>query len=315
MAIAVRLARATTGRDKIAFCGYHGWHDWYLAANLGTENALGGHLLPGLDPAGVPQGLSGTALPFAYNDIDSFQEVMDKHGHQLAAVITEPIRSVWPQDGYLREIKQLSHDHGALFIVDEISAGFRLNSGGAHLLFGLEPDAAVFSKAIGNGYAMSAIVGKRDIMETAQKTFISSTNWTERVGPSAALATIEKHRQLDVASHLRHIGGSIQRCWKQLADRHGLRLNVSGIEPLSHFSFEGDNAMALKALFVQEMLADGILASNLFYAMYAHTDDHVNRYYEAADRAFAVLSESVRSGTVNERLVGAPAVAGFKRLA
>jgi glutamate-1-semialdehyde 2,1-aminomutase len=315
MAMAVRLARATTGRDKIAFCGYHGWHDWYLAANLGTENALGEHLLPGLDPRGVPRGLEGTALPFRYNHLDDLQAIVDEHGEDLAAIITEPVRSEWPQDDFLPGVRAMADRCGAVFVIDEISAAFRMNSGGAHLMFGIEPDLAVFSKSIGNGYAMAAVIGRRPVMEVCQSTFISSTNWTERIGPSAALATISKHRRLDAGKHLVAIGEKIQHGWKALAEKHRLPIHVSGIPPLSHFVFECDQAMTMKALFVQNMLDRGILASTLFYSMLAHTDEHVVRYLEAADQAFAEVSAASTEGNLAARLRGEPAVAGFKRLA
>ena len=176
MAIAVRIARAYTGKDKIAFCGYHGWHDWYLSANLGTENALGEHLLPGLSPQGVPKGLTGTAIPFRYNHIEELKEIVRNHGKELAAIVMEPIRSEDPKDGFLLKVRTIADEIGVVLIFDEISSGFRLNTGGAHLLFNVNPDMAVFSKAMGNGYPIAAIIGKENVMDAAQSYIYQQYN-------------------------------------------------------------------------------------------------------------------------------------------
>ena len=314
MAIAVRIARAFTGKDKVAFCGYHGWHDWYLSANLGTENALGKHLMPGLSPCGVPKGLKGTAFPFRYNRIEELQTIVAQHKNDLAAIVMEPIRSEWPESGFLENVRALASETGAIFIMDEISSGFRMNSAGAHILFGITPDIAVFSKALGNGFPIAAIIGKDEVMDAAQNTFISSTMWTERTGLAAALATLNKHRSVDAGKHLMQIGKQIQDGWRESASKNVLNIHISGIPPLSHFSFQYDNASAMKALFVQLMLEKGFLASTLFYAMYAHQDCHVKEYIEAVDETFSVISKANQVGDIEKRLIGLPASVGFKRL-
>jgi glutamate-1-semialdehyde 2,1-aminomutase len=315
LAIAVRIARAATGRDKVAFCGYHGWHDWYLAANLGTENALGEHLISGLDPAGVPKALAGTALPFSYNDADSLASIVNNHGHELAAVIMEPIRSSLPEAGFLNRVCQLTESCGAVLIADEVSAGFRLTCGGAHMALGFEPDVAVFSKALGNGYPVSAVIGRAGVMEAAQKSFISSTNWTDRIGPVAALAMIRKFRREEAHTHLIDLGESIQKGWQQLGQRHGIGINVGGIAPLSHFAFELPNPLEAKAYYVQLMLDQGFLASTIFYSMYAHTRANVEAYLVAADLAFSEIVRAAKAEGISERLRGEPSASGFKRLA
>ena len=314
MTIAVRIARAFTGKDKVAFCGYHGWHDWYLSANLGTENALGEHLMPGLSPCGVPKGLKGTAFPFRYNHLEELQAIVAQHKDDLAAIVMEPIRGEWPESGFLEDVRTLASETNAVFIMDEISSGFRMNSGGAHLLFDITPDIAVFSKALGNGFPIAAIIGKGNIMDAVQSSFISSTMWTERIGPAAALATVNKHRSVNVGDHLMTIGKLVQEGWRELSSKNGLDINIGGIPPLSHFSFEYDNAMAMKTLFVQLMLEKGFLASTLFYAMYAHKKDHVEEYLHAVDEAFADISEANKAGNIEKCLKGLPASVGFKRL-
>jgi glutamate-1-semialdehyde 2,1-aminomutase len=314
MAMAVRIARAFTGKDKVAFCGYHGWHDWYLAANLGTENALGEHCIQGLDPRGVPNGLTGTAFPFRYNHLEELQDIVTRHKEDLAAIVMEPIRSKWPKPGFLEGARALATEIGAVFVMDEISAGFRMNSAGAHMIFGIIPDIAVFSKALGNGFPIAAIIGKGEVMDASQNSFISSTMWTERTGPAAALATINKHRSANVGDHLMTIGKLVQEGWHKLSSKNGLNINIGGIPPLSHFSFEYDNAMAMKTFFIQLMLEKGFLASTRFYAMYAHNKQHVDDYLHAVDESFAEISEAKEAGNIEKCLKGLPATSGFKRL-
>ncbi len=314
MAIAVRIARAKTGRDVIAFCGYHGWHDWYLAANLGAADALSPHLMAGLEPAGVPKVLSGTAFPFRYNQLDELDAIIRDHGRELAAIVMEPIRSAQPAPGFMDGVRQRADATGAVLIVDEVSAGFRLTTGGAHLTLGLTPDIAVFSKAMGNGYPIAAIIGTEKVMRAAERSFISSTMWTERIGPTAALATIAKFRRTEAHLHLNAIGQRVQEGWKAVAAQHGVIIEVGGIPPLSHFSFTHAVAQALKALFVRRMLDRGFLASTSFYAVLAHTTAHVDAYLDAADVVFAELAEAIRSGDVRARVGNRPAVADFGRL-
>jgi len=314
MVVAVRIARAFTGRDKIAFCGYHGWHDWYLAANLGTENALGEHLLPGLDPVGVPKALMGTALPFRYNRLEELQSILESNRNEIAAIVMEPIRNEHPIPGFMEGVRNLADEAGAILIVDEISAAFRMNTGGAHLVLGMDPDMAVFSKALGNGYPMAAIVGKSAVMEAAQRSFISSTYWTERIGPVAALATIKKHRKYNVGKHLTKIGQDIQNGWRELFEKHGIKAHIGGIPAMSHFTFDHEQALVLKALFVQAMLEKGFLATTGFYAMFAHQEEHVKAYLDAVDQVLPFLTEALSSGHPESFLVGQPAISGFKRL-
>ena len=316
MAIAVRIARARTGKDKIAFCGYHGWHDWYLSANLGTENALGEHLISGLNPAGVPRALEGTAFPFRYNHLKELKGIVAEHGKNLAAIVMEPLRNYEPEPGFIEGVRSLADETEAVLVVDEISAGFRYNTGGAHLkFFTKEPDMAVFSKALGNGYPIAAVIGKADVMQAAQKTFISSTNWTERIGPTAAIAMIKKHRRVDVGKHLVWLGEQVQFGWKEMADKHGLSMEVSGMKPMSHFAFDHNKAQSMKAYFIQLMLEQGFLASNLFYAMYAHSEENVQDYLKTTDKAFGEIARSIEHNDIDKKLIGKPSSVGFKRLA
>ncbi len=314
MAIAVRIARAATGKDTVLFCGYHGWHDWYLAANLASDKILDGHLLPGLEPRGVPRGLLGTAIPFAYNDTQEFIKQFNKHRMQLGAVVIEPIRNHFPDKDFLETIREETQKAKIPLIFDEVTSGFRLALGGAHLVLGIEPDVAVFAKGISNGYPMAAVIGKKEIMQAAQETFISSTNWTDRIGPTAALATIRKVGKNDVIKHLSSIGELVQEGWKNMAKKNGIKITISGIYPLSHFEFNYKNAQAIKTLMVQLMLEKGFLATNAFYASYAHKPAHVKKYLRALDETFATLNSAIDQNSVEKKLKGPIAKSGFKRL-
>jgi glutamate-1-semialdehyde 2,1-aminomutase len=315
MSIAVRIARAYTGKEKIALCGYHGWHDWYLAANVNSKNALGEHHIPGLDPRGVPKSLAGTTFPFRYNHIEELEAIVKTYGKDIAAIIMEPIRNDNPQSGFFKRIREIADETQAVFIIDEISSGFRLNTGGAHLVIMEEkPDIAVFSKGIGNGYPIGAIIGREKIMQAAQKTFISSTYWTERIGPTAALATIKKYKKLDASVHLISIGKQIQAGWREFAVKYSLSLTIGGIPPLSHFTFDYPQAQAIKALFIQLMLDKGFLASTLFYSMYPHSVKHVRSYLKAVDESFAAIAAAIKENNVEKIIKGKPSSIGFKRL-
>ncbi|MDP3784902.1 MAG: aminotransferase class III-fold pyridoxal phosphate-dependent enzyme [bacterium] len=314
MAVAVRIARAFTGRDKIAFCGYHGWHDWYLAANLADNKNLDGHLLPGLEPKGVPRALKGTSLPFHYNRIEELERIAKKHKGELAAIVVEPLRHQEPRNNFLEDIRKIASRVEAVLIFDEISIGWRLNVGGAHLVYGVNPDIAVFAKAISNGYPMAAIIGRKRVMNAAQESFISSTYWTERIGPAAAIATIKKLRAKNVPAHLDKLGAAIQAGWEELAAKHGLLLTILGPNPIPNLSFNYSNSQAVRTLFTQEMLKRGFLATSSVYLSWAHKPEHVKKYLEASDKVFTIISEALKAKRVEKLLEGPVAHSGFTRL-
>jgi len=314
MAMAVRIARAKTRKDKVLFCGYHGWHDWYLSANLSNDAALDGHLLPGLNPLGVPRSLRGLSFPFRFNDVDAFRKLITAHKGNVCAVVLETVRNEDPQQAFLREIREVTIREGIVLIADEITAGWRLNLGGAHLKYDLNPDISVFAKAISNGYPMAAILGKSQVMRAAQDSFISSTYWTERIGPAAALATIKKMKRLNLPDYLIMVGKCIQDGWQKAAKKHSIRIKVTGIYPLSHFSFDHKESLVLKTLFTQFMLKKGFLASTIFYASYAHRPEHIAAYLKAADESFERIAQACSKGDFRKQLQGPVCHDGFKRL-
>lgn len=315
LSIAVRIARAFSGKEKVAFCGYHGWHDWYLAANLVGDSGLDGHLLPGLTPNGVPRGLVGSSLPFRYNQISELRQIFERSAGDIGVVVMEPIRSQKPENGFLESVRKICDEAGAVLIFDEVTSAFRMNCGGAHLVLSdVRPDIAVFGKAISNGYAMGAVIGRDDVMEAAQDSFISSTYWTERIGPAAALATIRKFRDNLVHEKLIENGRRVQNIWLESASHCGLPVHVGGLEPLSHFSFETSDPNAAKTLFVQLMLERGFLASTAFYATFAHSDEDFQNYQVACLDVFATIQEQEENGTLEDMIEGGHAHTGFARL-
>lgn len=319
MSIAVRIARASTGRERIAFCGYHGWSDWYLAANLpgaGREgdDPLNGHLLPGLEPRGVPRGLAGTMLPFTYNRLDELERHVCCHGSELAAVVMEPTRSVDPQPGFLEGVRQLCSSCGAVLVMDEITAGWRFAAGGAHLRYGVSPDVAVFGKALGNGHPMAAIIGRTSIMQAAQESFISSTYWTEGVGPAAALAAIRKLEPASVREHLNAVGERMRRGWQNLGEKHRVPVKVAGHAVLLSLGFDHPESAALGTLLTTRILERGFLTGGGFYPSLAHEPRHVDAYLAAADGVFGELAEAVSRSDAASRLGGPVRQSGFSRL-
>ena len=314
MSVAVRIARAATKKDIILFCGYHGWHDWYLSANLADNEALDGQLMSGLNPVGVARGLKGTSYPFFYNNKNEFLELVNKYGNQIGGVVLEAVRGAKPEQDFFATIENETKRLNVPLIIDEITSGFRLTCGGAHKVINLNPDMAVFAKGMSNGYPMAAIIGKEKYMDAAQDSFISSTYWTEKIGPTAAIATINKMLNLNTQEHLIDCGKQIQAGWKKISQKNNLNINITGIYPLSHLSFP-DNPLTLKTLFIQEMLKRGLLASDSFYASYAHKQEHINKYLSALDEVFYIMSKSVSENNSKKLLIGPMCQAGFKRLA
>ena len=311
-AIAVRIARAASGKDNIAICGYHGWHDWYLAANLNGDQNLDEHLLPGLAPNGVPSNLSGTAYPFNYNQFDELQEIVKRHN--IGVIKMEVTRNHGPEGAFLERVRDLATQNGIVLIFDECTSGFRQTFGGIHKVYGVEPDMAMFGKALGNGYAVTATIGRREIMESAQSTFISSTFWTERIGSVAALKTLEVMEREKSWDVITEIGSQIKSRWQKLAQKHQLEIKVSGLSAIPSFSFGGCNALKYKTLITQEMLSSGYLASNLIFVSLAHTPDIVDSYFEALDPVFGLIKQCEEGRDVTSLLKGPVCHSGFKRL-
>jgi glutamate-1-semialdehyde 2,1-aminomutase len=311
-AIAIRIARAAAGKDKVAICGYHGWHDWYLSANLNDDKNLDGHLIPGLEPKGVPRNLQGTVYPFEYNDYDTLEKLVNKH--DIGVIKMEVSRNEGPMDQFLEKVRRLATEKNIILMFDECTSGFRQTFGGLHKLYGIEPDMAVFGKALGNGYAITAVIGKEEIMQIAQSTFISSTFWTERIGPSAALKTLEVMERTCSWEKITQIGKEITSKWMVLADKHELSIETYGLPALTGFSFNSPYASAYKTLITQEMLVKGFLAGTNIYVCLEHTPEIISTYFDNLDPIFAMIKECETGRDVMGLLKGPICHEGFRRL-
>jgi glutamate-1-semialdehyde aminotransferase len=311
--IAIRIARAASGKDKVAICGYHGWHDWYLSANHNDGDDLSKHLLPGLSPNGVPKNLKNSVYPFNYNNFEELLNIVENN--DIGVIKMEVVRNFGPEDKFLHKVRDLATRKNIVLIFDECTSGFRETFGGIHQKYNVEPDMAMYGKTIGNGYALTAVVGKKSVMEAAQSTFISSTFWTERIGPTAALATLKEMERVKSWEVITENGRKMQEGWEYLANLHGLDITLAGIPALSTYSFNSKDALSYKTLISQEMLKKGILASTNFYASTAHSNVEFEIYFNVLDEIFAKISKC-EAGEINtgDLIEGPICHSGFKRL-
>jgi len=313
-AIAIRISRAATGKDKVAFCGYHGWHDWYLSANLIDAKSLNGHLLPGLEPAGVPRMLKGSSFPFNYGNLDELEKIVAENRNDIGVIVMEVERHKKLDIEFLKGVRRIARRIGAVLIFDEVTSGFRMSAGGMHTLYDIEPDIVVLGKAMGNGYPIAAIVGRREVMKAAQDTFISSTYWTERIGFVAALEVIRQFEKNNVAEHLITIGNYIKRGLERIFNSQKLKIEIVGLPPAPIIVIKEEKPLVIKTVFTQEMLKRGFLASTLIYVSYAHTEKIVNHYLEVANEVFGKIVLALRDGQLENMLEGPVCHSGFRRL-
>ncbi len=316
MTMAIRIARAFTKKTGVVFCGYHGWHDWYLASNLSDSGALDSHLLPGLAPEGVPPGLVITAVPFRYNDYDSFGEAIRKIGPDLAAVVMEPVRSQEPTNDFLQKIEQQARRLGAVFIVDEVTSGFRYGFPGASSRLGIEPDIAVYAKALSNGYPFAAVIGKKQIMEGGERSFISSSYWTDGIGTAAANAALDKMLRLNIYEEVWNKGLRFMSALQNLISQFPqCRLELSGMPSSPTLSFGlSEQTPVAKAVFIRKMVDRGFLVSSTFYLMYAHEDRHIEDLMRALQEVLSEMEFTISDGTLARESEGKQTATGFARL-
>lgn len=310
-AVAVRLARAATGRDRVVFCGYHGWHDWYLAANLADDSNLDGHLLAGLSPAGVPRALKGTSVPFRYNDLESFREAI-AHG-DVAAIVMEVERSMPPAPGFLEEIRKTATEIGAVLVFDECTSGFRKVVGGHHLTVGINPDVAIFGKTLGNGYAINAVIGVEPVMSAIKETFVSSTFWTERIGSAAAIATLEEMEASQAPQQVDALGRRLRQIWTDAARQHGLEISFSGLPALSLSVITGADPATFNQALTEGFLEEGFLSGHATYVSVAHEGIMQEQFNESLGNVLSkvrLLADQAESSTPENKR----AHPGFQRL-
>jgi len=317
-AIAVRIARGSTGCDKVLFCGYHGWHDWYLAANLDRDDSLDEHLLPGIEPVGVPRGLAGTSIPFRYGDAPALESLLRAHAGEVACVILEPMRSQRPEEGYLEAVRELTRRYGVVLIFDEVTTGFRHAVGGVQTYLGVTPDMAVFAKSLGNGYPMAAVVGRREVMQSAAWMFLSSTNWSELVGIRAALATLAEIRRREVPRQLADFGRRLIEEFNRLAAEVGVQARMVGLPATPRIEFHAPSgpstAGQMAALYFQEMARRGVLINAGPRHSAAHGDADLEQTLDASREALRIVHQAAENGQLESSLKGKIEPPVFRRM-
>lgn len=300
---AIRLARAHTGRDRVAVCGYHGWQDWYIGATARHR--------------GVPQAVRDLTHTFAYNDPDSLEKLLLAHPGEFAAVILEPMNVAEPQAGFLQEVARLTRSHGALLVFDETITGFRYSPGGAQGYFGVTPDLATFGKGLANGFPVSAVAGRRDLMKLMEEIFFSFTFGGETLSLAASAATLDKLKSHDVCGHLACLGRRLMAGIGERIARHGVGdlLAVAG-HPSWSFLLIKDTPTAsqwqTKTLFLQEIFVRGILSLGTHNLSYAHSDADIDRLLAVYDEVFPLLRAGALEGRLAELLRCPPLEPLFK---
>jgi glutamate-1-semialdehyde 2,1-aminomutase len=302
-ALAIRIARSNTKKKNIAFCGYHGWHDWYLSANLGSKKNLDQHLMPGLNYEGIPDNLKNTSFPFPYNDFEYLLRLIKQKN--IGIIKMEVMRNLEPQDNYLQKIRKICNEKKIILIFDECTSGYRENMGGIHLKYKVNPDMAIFGKALGSGFAINAIIGKRNIMKKAENTFISSTFWGERVGYTAALSSIKEFKRLKIFKKIESNGKLIKSIWLDLSKKYNVPIKVTGRNSILSFEF-CKNHTQRKTYFTQEMLKNKILATNLIYITIFHNKKNIKKYIKILEKVFSDISKKNIKSILKSKLCFKP---------
>jgi len=305
--VGVRIARAVTGRDHVAYCGYHGWHDWYIATT--DLNS------------GVPTFNNSLAHAFAYNNLNSLDKIFKQYPNQVALVIMEPLTILEPKDNFLEEVKRITHDNGALLMFDEVMTGFRFAFGGAQELTGVTPDLAAFAKAISNGIPLSAIVGKKEYMFALEKTFFSFTYGGECLGLAAAKACIPKLKREKVPDHLWKVGVRLKKGFNDLAEKYDLFdfVHCIGYPCRTIISFDGRGIyepLEMKSFFQQEMIRRGVLWAAYHALTYSHKDEEIDytlNCYEDVMRLFKGVVDNRKN--LRPLIEGIPVKPVFRKVA
>jgi len=289
-AIAVRLARTYTKKNIILICGYHGWHDWYLSANLINKNRLDTHLFKDLKFEGIPSNLKGTTYTFKYNDISTFEKLIKKYKGKIAAVKMEVQREVAPKKNFLKKIRSITKRNGILLIFDECTTGFREYFGGLHLKYRVYPDLVMYGKALGNGYPITALLGRKEIMKCAEKTFISSTFWSDRIGTTAGLATLKEMKRIKSWIKVKKIGKKVKNKINIIAKQNNINISFKGMDSLITFEIIEKNPEKIYKYITKRMLQFGFLAKNSIYISTSHNDKILRKYFKCLSVVFKELS-------------------------
>ncbi len=311
-AVAIRIARSFTKKDGVAVCGYHGWHDWYLAANLQNKKKLNNHLMNDLKIDGVPKSLKKTVYPFNYNNFDQLKNLISKNKN-IGTIKMEVIRNMQPKKGFLKKVRKLCDERNLILIFDECTSGFRETFGGIHKKYGINPDMAIFGKAIGNGYPMNAIIGKKNLMQASNLSFISSTFWTERLGPVAALKTLEIMNKEKSWEIIKYNGKYVKKRWLKLIKKYKLSAKISGLDSMPKFTFNSKYRMILKTYVTQEMLKLGYLVDEAIYLSTKHNKKNLNKYLKSFEKVLSEISSIKEIKNIKKKCLGNIAIDNFKR--
>ncbi|OUW73497.1 MAG: glutamate-1-semialdehyde aminotransferase, partial [Pelagibacteraceae bacterium TMED216] len=313
-AVAIRIARATQKkREKIAICGYHGWHDWYVAANLNGKENLDTHLLTGIEPLGVPRVLKNSTFTFDYNNFKQLKKLVNKN-KDIGIIKMEVMRNIPPKNNFLKKVRKLADDKKIILIFDECTSGFRETNGGLHKKYNVKPDLAIFGKALGNGYPINVILGKEKVMKNASKTFISSTFWSDRIGPTAALKTLDEMKKIQSWKMITAKGKKVVKFWRKMSKKYKLGLQIYGLPSLCTFNFRSKDNQKIKTFITQEMLKRGYLASNSVYLSTSHTNKILKNYFINLEQVFKKCSFLLKNNKISKYLEGPVITAGFRRL-
>ena len=309
-AAAIRVARASAKKQNIAFCGYHGWHDWYLSSNYNDKNNLDAHLMSNLKSYGVPIELKNSCFPFFYNDFEGLKKLV--RFKKIGIVIMEVRRNVEPKNNFLKKVRHLCNKNNIILIFDECTSGFRENMGGMHMEYGVYPDLAMFGKALGNGFAINAVIGKKKIMKNFDKTFVSSTFWTERVGSVAGLATLSFMKKNKTYEFIKLQGKKIKLKWKKIAKEFNIDIFVSGLDSIPKFAFKKEDNLK-KTYLTQQMLKRGYIASNIVYVSISHNDTILKKYFKNLREVFQKISK-MNDSNLKKEIIGRECFSPFSRL-
>ena len=312
--MAIRIARSLTNKSKVAVCGYHGWHDWYLSTNLKKKDGLDKLLLPGLMANGIPKELINTTLPFYYGDTSILKKHIEEDGQEIGAICLEVQRGKTIDIKFLNEVIEIAREINAVIIFDEISSGFRMATGGLYKNYDLEPDMVLLGKALGNGFGITAVMGKRSVMESAQNSFISSSYWSERTGYAAALETIRIFEDENVINRLKDAASHLRKNLTNIFLDLKLDIVVEGLHTVPLLNIKEKDPLIVKTIFTQEMLKKGFLASNLTYISLAHKNSIIDQYIDACYDTFRDIKVAISNESLVENLNGDICHSSFNRL-
>ena len=299
-AVAIRIARTFAKKKKIMVCGYHGWHDWYLSSSIYNKNNFKNHLPSFIKTAGVPKTLGREIFIFKYNDFKNFKKIFNKNKQNIGIVKMEVSRNEKPKNNFLQKIQKFCKKQNLVLIFDECTSGFRETFGGLHLKYKVNPDMLILGKALGNGYAINAILGKKEIMDSCEKTFISSTFWTERIGPTAALETLNQMEKQKSWVSITKKGKLIKKYWKKIFFKYNFKVYISGLDAMPIYNFlNKKHNQIYKSYLVKKMLEKKYLTTNSIYLSVSHSDTLIKKYLKDFEESLKSLRHDIIKNNVN----------------